>query len=550
MSSIPLLNFRLNRSIIRRLIDVRCNKGVVIIDCDPLFDRSPQTAAATTREITSTAGTNIRIGLVGNIALNTEEELCTNFALRVILCPNSVVRLAVANSNLLRRIRQILTGPIGRPTDEGVAIPTEPALLKSGKGHPIIAVLHLGGGPGKAISLPAVRVEVNGDFGGLDVNAEDDGAATLDFSFARCNRSDRLVRALQDIALFISGHRCHLAVGRRPFMVVPPVAIHTAYGYLTTDIQGLERSTRILSLRSSNRRNLDAGPLNNLIGRNGVNAIFAGNLGGLVSVRHGDALELVVLGRLNGQGKVLVSRDLNVLGLGDLLLLALGVGQSDGAVLDLDGKGDSGLLLVLDGRVVGLGGLLLGRRLGLGDGLGGDLDRGAVGHVGGGEGVLAALVGGDVRLRAVGSHGLDGSDLLTVIGRNRELEVKGAVDHRGLVGRVGSDVLLAVLVIGERGTGNVKGKRGGGVLDDGCGLVGELRRRVGSRRGSLGLDGLGRGLGRGGLDGLGRLGLLLRLHGLRSLLVDLRFRSLRNRGGSRFEALRSQSSQPARRACP
>ena len=222
--------------------------------------------------------------------------------------------------------------------------------------------------------------------------------------------------------------------------------------------------------------------------------------------------------------------------------------QRDAVVDTLDGveRGLESLLLllglgllldngvVLDGRVVGgvgLGSLLLSRLLRLGHGLGGDLDRGAVGHVDGGEGVLAAPVGGDVGLGAVGSHGLDGSDLLTVIGRNRELEVKGAVDHRGLVGRVGGDTLLATLVIGERGTGNVEGQRGGGVLDDGRGLVGGLRRRAGSRRGSLGLDGLDRGLGRGGLDGLGRLDLLLRLHRLRSLLVGLRFRSLRNRGG-------------------
>ena len=191
--------------------------------------------------------------------------------------------------------------------------------------------------------------------------------------------------------------------------------------------------------------------------------------------------------------------------------------------LDRVERGLGSRLLILDGRVVlccsvGLGGLLLGRRLGLGDGLGGDLDRGAVDHVGGREGVLAALVGGDVGLDAIGSHGLDGSDLLTVVGDNRELEVESVGNVNGLGVRLGRDVLLGAILgrVGQLGAAdlNVEG-------DGGVGLLG------GSLSGGLGLGGVLDDLlrSRGGVGGL----LLGRL-GVRGRLVRLGGRGLGGRG--------------------
>ena len=504
MSLIPILNFRLNGTVTRRLVYVRRNECIVVVDCDFLFDGAPHTRAAASGEVAGATAADVCVRLVGDVASDAKEEFCTNFALRVILCPDSVVRLAVANSNLLRRIRQILAGPISGPTDEGIAIPAESTLLKRGERHSIIAILHLRGGLGEAIPLPAVRVKGDGDLGDLDVNAEDYSAVTQDFSVAGGNRGDRLIRPLfrEDIPIFIGGHRCHLAVGRRPAMVVPPVVIRTTYGYLTTDIQGLGRSTRSLGIRSGNRRNLDVGSLDNLVGRNGINAILAGNLGGLVGIRHGDALELVVLGRLDGQGKVLVSRDLNVLGLGDLLLLALGVGQSDGAVLDVDRQSRNAISLprgVIGSRLV-RGGNLRGL----------DGDRQAVVHGLGGNRVRAGLVGVHI-----GVHTVDGVEhaarLEAVVGGHGELDLGlGREIDRILV--LGDRLLGAVRVgVLERRVRDLDRYLSGGVLLDRGGVIlgrSPLREVVLVALGPSGLVGLlvvrglrvGRGV-RGGVRG-------------------------------------------------
>ena len=139
----------------------------------------------------------------------------------------------------------------------------------------------------------------------------------------------------------------------------------------------------------------------------------------------------------------------------------------------------------LDGSRV-LGGLL--RR----DGLGRNDDLLAVGQVGGGDGVLAAVVGGELRA-GVG----DGGNLLTVVRGNRKREVEGVGNVNGLGVRLGRDALLgAVLraVLQRRGGDlNVEGDGGVGLLCGrllGLGLVGLTVR---SRRlGVLcrGLDGV------------------------------------------------------------
>ena len=96
--------------------------------------------------------------------------------------------------------------------------------------------------------------------------------------------------------------------------------------------------------------------------------------------------------------------------------------------------GRLGRLLGLDGGRV-LGGLL--RR----DGLGRDDDLLAVGQVGGGDGVLAAVVGGELRA-GVG----DGGNLLTVVRRNRKREVEGVGNVNGLGIRLGRDALLGAVL--------------------------------------------------------------------------------------------------------
>ena len=170
-----------------------------------------------------------------------------------------------------------------------------------------------------------------------------------------------------------------------------------------------------------------------------------------------------------------------------------------GDVLAPGGSPLLGRLLGLDrGRV--LGGLL-GR-----DGLGRNDDLLAVGQVGGGDGVHAAFVGGELRA-GVG----DGGNQLTVVRRNRKREVEGVGNVNGLGIRLGRDALLgAVLraVLQRRGGDlNVEGDGGVGLLCGrllGLGLVGLTVR---SRR--LGV--LGRGLD-GVLLRLGRrlLGIVLR----------------------------------------
>ena len=178
-----------------------------------------------------------------------------------------------------------------------------------------------------------------------------------------------------------------------------------------------------------------------------------------------------------------------------------------GRSLSLDGV-LSGRCFVLSrlGRLLGLdGGRVLGGLLRR-DGLGRDDDLLAVGQVGGGDGVLAAVVGGELRA-GVG----DGGNLLTVVRGNRKREVEGVGNVNGLGIRLGRDALLgAVLraVLQRRGGDlNVEGDGGVGLLCGrllGLGLVGlTVRSRC------LGV--LGRGLD-GVLLRLGRrlLGIVLR----------------------------------------
>ena len=251
-----------------------------------------------------------------------------------------------------------------------------------------------------------------------------------------------------------------------------------------------------------------------------------------------------MIGRSNGLAILADSQEIRIA----LRSIATRIRHHHNAIARAHNRVERGLgsgLFILDGRFVGDGGvglgrLLLDRGLRLGDGLGGDLDRGAVGHVGGSEGVLAAVVGGDVGLGAVGSHGLDGSDLLPVIGSNRELEVLGGLDLGGLVGRVGGDVLLAVLVVGQRSAGHVELEGCRGVLGLGRGrLVGGGAARLLGGLGCLGrLSLLGRLGLLGLLDGLGLLGRLILLlrrllggGGLSRLRGLLRLLGLRSRGG-------------------
>ena len=226
-------------------------------------------------------------------------------------------------------------------------------------------------------------------------------------------------------------------------MAMPPVARVAGYLLRTSDSHVCSCSAGCLSLRSSNRRNLDVGSLDNLIGRNGIDTILAGNLGGLVGIRHGDALELIILGRLDGQGEILVGRDLDVLGLGDLLLLALGVGQGDGAVLDVDRQSRN---------AIGLPRGVIGSRLVRGGNLRGlDGDRQAVVHGLGGNRVRAGLVGGHIGVYTV--EGVEhAARLEAVVGSHGELDL-------GL-GRE----IDRILVLGDRLLGAVR--------------VGVLERRV------------------------------------------------------------------------
>ena len=235
-------------------------------------------------------------------------------------------------------------------------------------------------------------------------------------------------------------------------------------GYLSriTDSHVCSCSAGCLSLRSSNRRNLDVGSLDNLVGRNGINAILAGNLGGLVGIRHGDALELVILSRLDGQGEILVSRDLNVLRLGDLLLLALGVGQGDGAVLDVDRQSRNAISLPRGA---------VGSRLVRGGNLRGlDGDRQAVVHDLGGNRVRAGLVGGHIGVRTV--DGVEhAARLEAVVGSHRELDLGlGREIDRILV--LGDRLLGAVRVgVLERRVRDLDRYLRGGILLDRGGVI-------------------------------------------------------------------------------
>ena len=185
-------------------------------------------------------------------------------------------------------------------------------------------------------------------------------------------------------------------------------------------------------------------------------------LGLALGVRHGDALELVILSRLDGQGKVLVSRDLNVLGLGDLLLLALGVGQSDGAVLDVDRQSRNAISLPRGA---------IGSRLVRGGNLRGlDGDRQTVLHGLGGNRVRAGLVGGHI-----GVHTVDGVEhvarLEAVVGSHRELDLGlGREIDRILV--LGDRLLGAVRVgVLERRVRDLDRYLSGGILLDRGGVI-------------------------------------------------------------------------------
>ena len=213
---------------------------------------------------------------------------------------------------------------------------------------------------------------------------------------------------------------------------------------------------------------------------------------------------------------------------GNLVGIPLGsatVHQRD-AVVGAPDRVERGLgsrLLILDGRVVGdvgVGRLLLSRGLRLGDSLGGDLDRDAVGHLLRSDLVLAVRISRQLGLDAVDER-LDRVDLPAVgcLGGELQFFVCGNVDRVGVVvnlvpvlgkddGGAVSQIQLdgskLILLDRRRGLGTGIGRRlglgaqnhvGRGVRGGGFGC------RIGRRLGGLdhGLFGCLRAVGRRGI---------------------------------------------------
>ena len=132
-----------------------------------------------------------------------------------------------------------------------------------------------------------IQVEVDNNLGGGNIDRENKGVSAVDVGCTGFFRGNRLGVVLAKKGFRRYGR--HTGIVRLPIMAMPAARVA---GYLSriSDSHVCSCSAGCLSLRSSNRRNLDVGPLGNLIGRNGVGAVLAGNLRGLVGVCHGDAL--------------------------------------------------------------------------------------------------------------------------------------------------------------------------------------------------------------------------------------------------------------------